>query len=223
METVKALFDLVGSLICHQLPSRTLKAGNILLPVCSRDTGIYIGVFVSLLFLLICKRMRAQKTPSIAVTIIMCVLMLPMVLDGILSYSGLTQTTNVIRLFTGVMFGIPIPLFLVPAANFDVKGQNELPSVRNFRETVMIYGAAIIVCILFIYEAVPYLIASIIILTGFLSLIFRLLYTINAQAFHLRRAWLYVASSAGTFCMLLSLYVLSNYVLQPLRNALTGG
>lgn len=220
---MKAFFDLFGSLVCHQLPSRTLKAGNILLPVCSRDTGIYIGVFVSLLFLLIYKRMRAQKTPSIAVTIIMCVLMLPMVLDGILSYSGVTQTTNVIRLFTGVMFGIPIPLFLVPAANFDVRGQNELPSVRNFRETLMIYGFAIFICILFICEAVPYVIAGIIILTGFLSLIFRLLYTINAQAFHLRKARLYIASSAGTLCILASMYILSNYVLQPLMNTLTGG
>lgn len=213
----------MGSLVCHQLPSRTLKAGNIMLPVCSRDTGIYAGIFISLLFLLLFRRMRAQKTPSIPVTVTMCVLMLPMVLDGILSYSGLIQTTNAIRLFTGVMFGIPIPLFLIPAANFNINGRNELPSVRAWWEPVMIYGVALIVCMLFIYEAIPYLIACIIILTSFLSLIFRLLYTINAQAFHLRKTLLYIASSVGTLCMLVSMYVLSNYILQPLRTALTGG
>lgn len=223
METAKAFFDFMGSLFCHQLSSRTLKADNLLLPVCSRDTGIYTGIFVSLLFLVLFRRMKAQKTPSIPLTVTMCILMLPMVLDGILSYSGLTQTTNVIRLFTGVMFGIPIPLFLVPAANFDIHGRNELGPVEAWWEPIMIYGAAFSICILLICEAVPYMIASMIIMIGFLSLLFRLFYVINAQAFRLKKLPLYMASFGGMLFMLAAMYALSAYILKPIRTALTGG
>ena len=130
---------MAGSLVCHQLSSRSLYAGMMKLPVCARDMGIYSGIFVSMLSLVAMRRLKAQKPPGIAVSVLLCVLMLPMILDGTLSYARLIDTDNAKRLYTGLFFGLAVPFFLVPAAHFDVNGSNDRPVLKNAAELIPVY------------------------------------------------------------------------------------
>jgi uncharacterized membrane protein len=223
MRFVEDFFNLAGSLICHQLPERSLYAGGTVLPVCARDTGIYAGIFTAMLFLLLMRRLGAQKPPHTAAAVFMCALMLPMVLDGLLSYTGIIRTTNTARLFTGALFGLPIPFFLVPAAHFDVYGANEKPVLRNLAELIPVYAFLLALCVLLLKGLVPYVAAGLIFVVGLLFLLSRLCYTILKRMKRLRTGPLYAATFGATAGVLLFLFILSTYVLQPLKAVLLGG
>jgi uncharacterized membrane protein len=221
MDIIKGIFDLAGSLICHQLPERSLESGGIVLPVCARDTGIYTGIFTAFLFLLLFRRMRAQRPPGIAAAAIMCTLMIPMMLDGVLSYTGLIETNNTVRIFTGLLFGLPIPFLLVPAANFRLDGRNEAPVLKTLTELVPVYCAGLLICVLLLNGMVPYIAAGLIFVTGFLFLISRLAYTLFARKGFSAKWKLYFMTFACTVTILTAMFLLSAYVLHPLQDMLT--
>ncbi len=214
---IEAFFNLLGSLICHQMPERTLTAGTMLLPVCARDTGIYTGIFTSALFLLVSRRLRAQKPPGIAVTIAMCFSMLPMILDGLLSYCGIIETNNAVRLFTGLFFGLPIPFFLVPAAHFKVYSPNERLVLNHAAELLPVYCAGLVLCLLLLRGIVPYWPAALIFVLGLLFLLSRISYTILARMLRYKRGKLYMLTMVATVCIIIFLFLLSKFVLQPLK------
>ena len=223
MQRVVDFFNLVGSLICHQLPSRSLYAGLTVLPVCARDTGIYAGIFTSMLFLLLTRRLRSEKPPGIAMTVFMCVLMLPMVLDGLLSYTGVISTNNTTRLLTGAFFGLPIPLFLAPAAHFNIDGVNEKKVLKSIAELIPVYLFLLVLCNLYLNGLVPYIIAGLIFISAFLFLLTRLSYTVLVRLCRFRPVSLYAATIGATMSILVFLYMLSTFVLQPIKAALLGG
>lgn len=223
MDIIKEVFDMAGSLICHQLPERSLESGGMILPVCARDTGIYTGIFTAFIFLMLFRRMKAQKPPGIAAAVVMCVLMLPMIFDGVLSYTGLIETNNAARIFTGLLFGLPIPFLLVPAANFRLDGRNEAPVLKKLIELVPVYCTGLLLCVLLLYGMVPYIAAGLIFVTGLLLLISRLAYTVFARIGFSMKWKLYFLTFVCTASVLAALYFLSSYVLHPLQEILTRG
>ncbi len=223
MHYIESFFNLLGSLICHQMPERTLVAGTLPLPVCARDMGIYAGIFSSALFLLVFRRLRAQKPPSLAVTIAMCLLMLPMILDGLLSYCGIIETNNTARLFTGLFFGLPIPFFLVPAAHFKISGSNVDPVLNHAAELLPIYCTGAILCVLLLRGIVPYWLAALIFVFGLLFLLSRISYTIFTRMLWYKRGRLYILTTMGTVCIIIILFLLSVFVLQPLKRIMLLG
>jgi uncharacterized membrane protein len=50
---VKYAFNFIGRGVCHQLPGRSFTAGGLFLPVCARCAGIYLGLFLSFLYIFI--------------------------------------------------------------------------------------------------------------------------------------------------------------------------
>jgi uncharacterized membrane protein len=214
------IFDMAGSLVCHQLSSRSLYAGMMKLPVCARDMGIYSGIFVSMLSLVAMRRLKAQKPPGIAVSVLLCVLMLPMILDGTLSYARLIDTDNAKRLYTGLFFGLAVPFFLVPAAHFDVDGPNDRPVLKNAAELIPVYAIGILLCKLLLDGRVPYLAAGSLFLAGLLLLLARVSYTIFARMQRFKRQQVYLLSFSGVLLALAVLYLLSSFVLHPLKDVL---
>jgi len=103
------LFNLIGSLVCHQLPDRTLWIGGYYLPVCARDTGAYVGFLVGY-SLLPMRRKHSAGPPSLLIILMM---LAPMVFDAGTQWIGLRTSTNEVRLFTGLLFGIGLAPFLV--------------------------------------------------------------------------------------------------------------
>jgi len=106
--------DRLGFSVCHQLPVRTLLFGKILMPVCARCTGIYIGFLFTIVFLFIVFRKRESDLPPVYVIVAAVVFILSAIVDGFFSYLGFYNTNNIIRIITGYMFGAGISIIIYP-------------------------------------------------------------------------------------------------------------
>ena len=94
-----------GSLICHQLPSRSLLFSYQSF-VCARDIGIYFGVFLGVLLMLVTRKKHPE--PSLP----MLVFFLPLAIDGLTEYMHLQPSSNFARVWTGLFFGIGLAFIL---------------------------------------------------------------------------------------------------------------
>lgn len=121
---VQELFHFLGRAICHQLEERSLHASGETLSVCARDTGIYIGIFSSLIYLHLTKRKKSLTIPSVKTSLFLLLFLVPLMIDGLGSYLHLFESSNIRRLLTGICFGLVLPYFLYP-----------LLSVRCLEET----------------------------------------------------------------------------------------
>lgn len=118
---IDTLMHWIGYGLCHQLPARSLFGGAHQVPVCARDTGIYIGFVLSYLIVVAFARgSRPSETPPVALLALGILLIAAMGVDGISSYAGWRTTSNELRLATGLGAGYAMGLFLVPLVNGDL-------------------------------------------------------------------------------------------------------
>ena len=115
---LEAALHWLGFGLCHQLPARSFFAGGYQLPVCARDTGIYLGFVVALLVAAFLDRGRRRTgmPPAWLLGVGFAAVAL-LGWDGVTSYLGLRPTTNLIRLATGTGTGFAIALVIVPLLN----------------------------------------------------------------------------------------------------------
>jgi uncharacterized membrane protein len=115
---IDAALHWLGYGLCHQIPERSFFGGGHQLPVCARDTGIYLGFVVALLVMALLDRgrRRAGMPPAWLLGVGFAALV-ALGWDGITSYAGLRVTTNVIRLATGTGTGFAIALVIGPLLN----------------------------------------------------------------------------------------------------------
>ena len=112
------LFTAIGYGLCHQLPERSFFAGGFQLPVCARDTGIYLGFALGLLALrLIHRDERPTELPRWPVLALMAAFIAAMGFDGATSYLGLRESTNDLRLVTGMLTGWALAGITLPMVN----------------------------------------------------------------------------------------------------------
>ncbi|MBN2248390.1 MAG: DUF2085 domain-containing protein [Coriobacteriia bacterium] len=115
---LESFFTLIGYGLCHQLPERSFFAGGYQLPVCARDTGIYLGFVAGLVVLrLLHRQERPSQPPRWPILILLGAFIASMAIDGLTSYSGLRETTNTIRLVTGLLTGWSLAAITVPMLN----------------------------------------------------------------------------------------------------------
>ena len=107
------ILERIGYAVCHQLPEKSIFIEGKQLPVCARDTGIYFGSLISLFFILLSRR-RSNSIPVPYISFTFVFFMLLMGVDAVSSYVGFRETTNSIRLLTGLLVGISLPLFMYP-------------------------------------------------------------------------------------------------------------
>jgi uncharacterized membrane protein len=108
----------LGFGLCHQLPERSFFGGGVQLPVCTRDTGIYVGFCVSLaLIALLHRPQRPREFPSVWGWIAFALMVGSMAVDGGTENLGLRSTTNELRLITGLLCGYAIGMLLTPMLN----------------------------------------------------------------------------------------------------------
>ncbi len=178
MDTILRIYYFIGSLVCHQIPGRTLFIDGIPLPLCARDTGIYLGIFIVLVYCIARGKIKADGVPSTRISIVLTILMIPMMVDAVTSYVSIRQTDNITRLVTGIFFGMSLAVFLIPAANFKAYGVNKLKVVDGWNDLVIVYGVGILTCIVILKTGLPVWIVSTASIAGLIFVIVRLIYTL---------------------------------------------
>src|SRR5947199_2297560 len=109
--------------VCAQIPSHSFYIYGHQLGLCARNFSIYTSMFLaSLIFTLIKKRL-----PGIPWWI-WVLMILPMAWDGITQMFGLRESTWVLRVITGTLFGLGNIWFVLPLIQ---KTLDETPPVQR--------------------------------------------------------------------------------------------
>lgn len=136
---------LVGYAICHQMPERSLFFHEHQAPLCARCTGMYLGLLLGVIFLILRRRTRAARLPTSSIVAVLAGFITIMLIDGVNStisiFPGAPQlyhTTNIHRIVTGSLYGLAIALLFLPVLNSAVWS---LPSgdrsMKNWRELLV--------------------------------------------------------------------------------------
>lgn len=96
-------------LLCHGMPERCFELFGEPMPLCARCSGIYAGVLAGVLLFLAVAFLR--RSPFSAAVAILCVA--PLVIDGVTQALGFRESTNGLRLFTGILAGMVASLWLL--------------------------------------------------------------------------------------------------------------
>jgi len=101
---------LLFRVMCHGIPSRCVEVFGVPMPICARCLGIYAGLLVGLLAfrLLPWFTERAMRIAAfLAVT--------PLAIDGLTQLAGLRESTNPLRLATGIAAGFAFGMWALTA------------------------------------------------------------------------------------------------------------
>lgn len=109
--------------ICAQLPTHSFYPGGQRLPLCARNTGIYLGYTIAFAALFLNRRGRATQFPRWPMALVMLLCIAALGIDGFnslfldLRLPHLYQPHNLVRLTTGLLTGASMACFLVPVTN----------------------------------------------------------------------------------------------------------
>ena len=90
-----------GDTLCHQKAERSFFINGNQLPFCSRCTAIWLGLAIGLGFIVFYKIKLNEKFLFLIIIGIV-----PIGIDGVGQFFGLWESTNIIRLITGLLIGI---------------------------------------------------------------------------------------------------------------------
>jgi uncharacterized membrane protein len=146
--------DFLGAGFCHQIRERTLEAGGLYFPVCARDTGIYLGLFFTVLIICLYYWRRGTAIPSgmppFWALLVAVALILPMAFDGLTSYLHMRQTSNLLRFITGYATGAGVGLVASCAITGMLKNStDDLRVLANWRLLVAVLFASSVLGLIF--------------------------------------------------------------------------
>lgn len=108
---MEEIFNFIGRAICHQDPARSLFFENRQMMVCARCASLYIAFAMTVLFLQSIKEdMQSGSTHKIRMSVL---LLLPISVDMLTVSLGFRETSNNIRVFSGICAGIFFGIVLV--------------------------------------------------------------------------------------------------------------
>lgn len=97
----------INLVLCHRLPNRTFKLGNSYFPVCARCTGVYVGAFIFLIYILIFGLDNLKAIIfDINIIIISTIIIIPTFIDGTTQLIGYRESNNILRCITGIFAGV---------------------------------------------------------------------------------------------------------------------
>jgi uncharacterized membrane protein len=162
----------IGYAVCHQISERTIFIDGKQLPVCARDTGLYLGSLISLLFILLTKRRKSTTIPTLPLSLSFVFFFFLMGLDALTSYTGLRNTTNNIRLITGLLSGLGFPFFLYPILRDNIiESEKDIVVLKNWIWFVLLLLlSAVTFLLLTTYNTNLFLPVAILIIIGIISL-----------------------------------------------------
>jgi uncharacterized membrane protein len=138
--------------ICAQNPLHSFFPAGQQLPLCSRNTGIYIGFASTFLTLAALGRLRAAQFPARRVLLVLGVAVLFMAEDGFnslfldLGLPHLYQPHNLLRLASGLGTGVAMCAVLLPVANtLTWRDEDDRASFGSLRELAAMLPMLILV------------------------------------------------------------------------------
>jgi uncharacterized membrane protein len=98
---------LLFRVMCHGIPSRCLTIWDVPMPICARCTAIYAGLFagIVLLIALLAAGSRFSGATERWFRWTAIVAAMPVFIDGVTQAAGLRESTNPLRLATGLVAG----------------------------------------------------------------------------------------------------------------------
>jgi uncharacterized membrane protein len=89
---------------CHGMPERCFTLDGVPMPICARCTGIYAGFLVALFLMFAVRKLQHMRLPSwLAWTLVT-----PLFIDGVTQGIGLRESTNGLRVMTGLLAGMAV-------------------------------------------------------------------------------------------------------------------
>lgn len=115
---------LLFRLFCHGIPRRCLTLWNVPMPICARCTAIYAGALAGLVLMRLLPAI-SERTARL----VMYAAATPLGIDGLTQLTTLRESTNTLRIATGVIGGIGFALWALTAVERHVPADAE--SVRS--------------------------------------------------------------------------------------------
>ena len=97
-------------LMCHGKIERCLEVFGAPMPICARCAGIYGGMLLGILAFWAIPLLRERVMRGVAIASV-----IPLALDGLTQLSGVRESTNELRIVTGVVAGIAFGLWILSA------------------------------------------------------------------------------------------------------------
>ena len=101
---------LLFRVMCHGIPSRCIELFGAPMPLCARCTGIYAGMLVGILIFWAVPLLRERVMRGFALAAVT-----PLALDGLTQLTGLRESTNPLRIATGIVAGLAFGLWILSA------------------------------------------------------------------------------------------------------------
>lgn len=96
--------------MCHGIVARCLELFGAPMPICARCVGIYIGMLLGLAVFAALPFLRERVTRWFAIAAVM-----PLAVDGLTQLAGLRESTNSLRIATGVIAGLAFGMWILSA------------------------------------------------------------------------------------------------------------
>ncbi|HVR43882.1 MAG TPA: DUF2085 domain-containing protein [Thermoanaerobaculia bacterium] len=109
-------------LVCHGIDSRSLPFAGVVMPICSRCFALYLGGLAGIAFALAIPPLRRRPIPAAALLLAV----LPMALDGVSQAAGLRESSNLLRIGTGLLAGAATLIWLVNRIEHAAREQEPL-------------------------------------------------------------------------------------------------
>ena len=199
-EGVDGKLHAAGYSVCHQMESHSFSVGGKFLPLCSRCTGTFLGVMVSMAYLGV--KNRGAGVPSRWKIAVLAVFFILFAVDGINSSLTLLPglqpfypPSNYTRLGSGLLFSIALANLVIPLWN-QTLWHDEVPTAvfSHWKQLgwLMLFNGIIFLLVIanipFLYY--PIAILSILSIFVILSMVYSLLWCIilkKEKSMHLFR------------------------------------
>jgi uncharacterized membrane protein len=98
--------------MCHGLVHRSLELFGVPMPICARCVGVYAGLLAGLAAFPFFPTLTERAMRVVAFAAVT-----PLALDGLTQLTGLRESTNPLRLATGVIAGLAFGLWVLCAVD----------------------------------------------------------------------------------------------------------